>query len=95
MTGNITSTPVIPLNQSFGYSVQASWTGTPTGTLKLQCSNDNTNWTDITASIQALAGSAGNYEWNVVMPMYLYAQLVYVFTSSTGTLTATAVVKAF
>lgn len=95
MTGNITSTPVISLNQSFGYSVQAVWTGTPVGNLKLQCSNDNVNWTDIASTTTAAGGAAGNFEWNVISPMYLYAQCAYVFTSSTGTLTVTAVVKGF
>lgn len=86
----------------FGYSIQVEYTGTPTGTFKLQCSSDPvpqgsssdpltggtpTNWTDIANSSVAVV-AAGNYAWNVSDVMYNWVRLVYTDTSG-GTSTAT------
>ena len=109
MTGTavINSTPV-PLDQIFGYAVQAIWTGTPNGTLKLQASCDAplnttqtsnggpdavTNWTDIADSSDMISGSAGSYMWNVDGAYYRYVRVVYVNTSSTGVLNVQITVK--
>ncbi len=71
------------LNQMFGYALQAVWTGTATGTLKLQGSVDPNsgninpvNWTDVTNSSDAVTTS-GNYLWNVSDVMYNWVRLVY------------------
>jgi|SRR5271166_1820208 len=96
MNATINSAP-IPANQLYGYSVQAVYTGTPTGTLKLQASDDPftgniqtsippTNWVDIANSSFAIS-SAGAYMWNVSEVMYNWARLVYT-DSSGGTSTA-------
>lgn len=89
----------IDLDQIYGFSVQAIWSGTPTGTLGLQFSNDiaqggaaPTNWT--ADSTQALSGSAGSYMWNIWPANYRWVRLVYTKTSGTGTLNATYVGKA-
>lgn len=106
MTGTtiLTSLP-IPLEQIFGYAVQAVWTGTPNGIIKLQASCDipvnNTgqggqtivNWVDITNSPQVIAGSSGNFMWNVTDVMYRYVRSVYTNTSSDGVLNVNINVK--
>lgn len=103
MTGTtvITSNPV-RLDQIYGYAIQAVYTGSPVGTLKLQASSDSparqtqvsnggpdvvTNWTDITDSSEAVSG-AGSFMWNVTGCFYNYVRLVYTNASGTGVLTA-------
>ena len=109
MTGTaVVESAPIPLEQIFGYAVQAVWTGTPNGSIKLQASCDNpgrdnqasnggpdevTNWTDIASSSYAITGSAGNYMWNVSDAYYRYFRVVYTNTSSVGVLNVKAVVK--
>lgn len=108
MTGTTTiNSPAIPVDQAWGYAVHAVWTGTPTGTLKLQASCDAplltnqtssgvttvTNWTDITSSSVAVAGAAGDYMWNVTTGSYRFFRLVYTNISGTGTLNALTNVK--
>ena len=74
MAASITGT--VDTQESNCWAIQASWIGTPTGTLKIQTSNDNVavgpdnnpgvnviNWTDISGSSQSLTGSPGTYIW--------------------------------
>src|SRR4051812_6788350 len=104
MTGTTeVDSPTIPCDQLWGFAIQAVWTGTPNGTLKLQASCDAplltsqtsngtsnvTNWTDIADSSVVIAGAAGNYMWNVTVAGYRFVRLVYVNTSSTGVLNVT------
>lgn len=85
------------LYQIFGYSIQVVFTGTPTGTFKLQASSDPVpqadplypvpiHWTDITDSPYSVT-AAGDYMWNVSDVQYNYVRLVYTDTSG-GTSTA-------
>jgi hypothetical protein len=81
------------------FSIQLVFTGTPTGSLKLQCSNDEgaietnipnatiTNWTDIAGSTQAIS-AAGNHTWNVQNCGYRWVRFVYTATSGSGTITS-------
>lgn len=98
MNTTITSA-AMQLKNMYGYSIQVVFTGTPTGTFKLQASSDPlysgppganpaepTNWTDVTNSPYAVT-AAGNYMWNVFDTMYNYVRLVYSDTSG-GTSTA-------
>jgi len=92
------NSPAIQLDQIIGYAIQAVYTGTPTGTLKLQASNDPVklaydvnpqvpiNWTDI-ADSDFTVTSAGIYTWNVTDVFYTFVRLVYL-DSSGGTSTA-------
>lgn len=106
-TSTITSAP-IPLDQIFGFAVQAYWTGTPTGTIYLQASSqspptqnqvanggpDNiTLWDTITGSPYSISGTSGSYMWNVNLAFYRYVQLVYTNSSGTGSLSAIISVK--
>lgn len=105
MNANLVSTP-IQLYQMFGYAIQLVWTGTPTGTFKLQASADPvpqgppasastmpTHWSDIANSNQAVS-AAGTYMWNIPDAMYNYVRLVYTDTSG-GLSTAVITVKIF
>ena len=48
-TNTIVSDPVC-LDQIYGYAIQARWTGTPRGTMKLQASCDSPNRTTQTSN---------------------------------------------
>jgi hypothetical protein len=69
-------------------AIAARFSGTPNGTLKLQISNDNSNWTDYTDSDYALTTS-GSVSWNLNNIGYQYVRVVYTRNSGTGTLNVT------
>lgn len=77
-----------------GYSIQSVWSGggSPVGTLKLQASNDDTNWSDITGATFSVSAD-GNNVFNVADCFYNFVRLVYTRTSGTGTLSASLVSK--
>lgn len=90
------------LGHIVNYSIQLVFTGSPVGTLSLQCSNDPgfptgnspvvqssnvTNWTIITGSSQAIS-AAGNVVWNVENAGYTWVRVDYVATSGAGSLTS-------
>lgn len=86
MNATINSLPM-QLYNMFGYSIQAVWTGTPTGSFKLQGSSEYveqsntngyapTNWDDIAGSTYAVT-AAGSNSWNVDGAMYNWVRLVY------------------
>ncbi len=97
----------VPLYQIFGYAIQLVFTGTPTGSFKLQGSCDPvpqaaqaaispysvTNWTDISGSSQSVT-AAGSIIWNAEDTMYNYVRVVYTDTSS-GASTAIITVSTF
>lgn len=83
----------LDLEQIFGYSIQANYSGVPAGSLKLEASNDNVNWTDIPGTAFTVAGP-GSFLWNVSSSNYLYVRLVWTASGgSTGTLTGLAFVR--
>jgi hypothetical protein len=91
MAANINSTGV-DLQGLTEYSIQAVYSGSPTGTLKLQISNDLvsdaslvTNWTDYTGSSVAIS-AAGNTMYKIDRSGERWARLVYTFSSGSGTL---------
>ncbi len=108
MTGTttITSDP-LPLDQIFGFAVQASWTGTPEGVFSLQASSQSpmgsqvgsggpdpiTLWDTIAGSAASAVGSSGSFMWNVNTAFYRYVRLVYTNTTGTGLLSAIVSVK--
>lgn len=104
MNANINSMAV-PLKNIFMYSIAAIVTGTPTGTIKLQASNDPetndtvpsgapfptpTNWVDIADSTFTLV-SAGETMYNVRDVAYNYVRVVYIDASG-GASTATVTI---
>ena len=94
MNATINSSPM-QLMDSFIYSIQIFFTGTPTGSFKLQASSDPaaesvgygnaiklpSNWTDVANSSFSVS-AAGNVMWDVNMPGYNWVRVVYSDTSS-------------
>ena len=107
MSGSITS-ETVPLDQVFGYAVQAVYTtaGTLGGVLQLEASCDHEEdneknvivagtWTPVANSQVTLSG-AGDYVWNVANPNYLWFRLTYTpAMGDSGTLEVTCVTKGF
>ncbi len=111
--GSMTSTDVINsdpfwVGHAMGYAIQAVWTGTPTGTIKIQVSIDPqeptvgnsgeptvTNWEDLASSSYSITGSAGTYMWNVTSAYYRWVRVVYTNASGTGTLNVRFNTKGF
>ena len=111
MVGSLTSKG-IHMNVSNNVSiingaVQAVFSGSPAGTIKLQISCDNVaenltvgqdpasnvvNWADYSGSPQVISG-AGIFIWNFFNPGYRWLRVVWTPTSGTGSLTAIIVVK--
>lgn len=76
------------------FSIEAAWTGTPTGSFKVQASNTKANWDDIADSSVAVSGAAGSHIWNLNKQEYRWARLVYINQSGTGVISyANAFVK--
>lgn len=95
------------LYQSFGYSIQVFFTGTPTGSFKLQGSDDPaysglvggntagvpTRWSDIAGSSTAVS-AAGDVFWDKISPMYNWVRVQYT-DGSVGTSTAIVTYASF
>lgn len=108
MTGTDTITSdAIPVDQLWGFAIQAVWTGTPNGQLKLQASCDAplragqvsdgdsnvTNWVDVSDSFYTVSGTAGNYMWNFASVGFRFVRLSYTNVSGTGELSAVLCAK--
>jgi len=86
MSGNITSS-AIDLSKTDGYSVDAQWTGSPVGTLKLQVSRDGINFYDYPSSSISTSGISSAF-WEITTVNYSKVQLVYTASTGSGTLNA-------
>lgn len=84
MSSNVTS-PVVDLAKTDGYSIDAIWTGSPVGTIKLQVTRDGITFFDYPSSSTAVSGS-GSAMWEITTANYSQVRVVYVFSSGTGTL---------
>lgn len=89
MNANFSSTAQ-ELYQMYGFSITATVTGTPTGVIHLECSNDPfsttpgyapTTWVTIDDSDFTLS-AAGSTVWNFTGAMFNYVRVVYVDGSS-------------
>jgi hypothetical protein len=89
MSGSLVGT-VLDVRNLFVYKAFFSWSGSPTGTVKIQGSLDNINWYDIASASQATGGTSGTYQFS---PSSFIADLwirpAFTFTSGTGTLQCT------
>jgi hypothetical protein len=83
-----TTSASIDLSNIVAFSIQFTWTGTPTGTVSINASCDGTNWTLIPNSSAATGGAAGNFLVNYFEAGFRYIQAVYTNTSGTGTVIA-------
>lgn len=89
---DITSVPAT-LGDLGNFSIHADFSSaTLNGTLSLQCSNDNSDWVEVTGSSQAVASGA-SHVWNISNANYLYVRVFWDATSGTGTLTCRMIIK--
>lgn len=99
----------IDMQQMFGGSIQAVFTGSPVGTLTLEVSNDIvyqipggganlaagvTTWTTYTGSSQAIS-AAGDFTYILADSNFRFLRLKYTKSSGTGSITATFSGKGF
>lgn len=85
MSGNIECTAAL-LTSIVLISFQCSWTGTPTGSIKLQASNDGVVYSDVSGSSINTGGAPGDVLYNLSEIGYLYLRAVYTRVSGTGAL---------
>lgn len=80
-------------------SHQLVWTGTPTGTFKVQASNNygipnvTATWNDVPSASVAGGGAAGSQIFSNGQATETYYRIDYARTSGSGTLTLYTVVK--
>lgn len=90
MGGSLTS-PVIDVSKLNGWAVQFVWTGSPTGTIKVQASINGTDFDDVTDATTDTGGVAGKFTFNTAYPVsYPYIRMLYTRVSGTGSLNAWA-----
>jgi hypothetical protein len=89
MSASFSSDPIL-LDQIYGYSFQAVFTGLPNGIFKLQCSNDNvklpvevSQWSDVGSTSQAIS-AAGDLFYNIDAAHYKWVRIVYTRSSGSG-----------
>jgi hypothetical protein len=106
-TSEIDSLPLW-IGTASGFCIQAIWTGTATGTIKLQASNAVTrpdplaattaaavpsnSWSDIASSSYSVT-AAGSYTWNFTGAYYPWVRAVYANATNTGVLQVTGTFK--
>ncbi len=94
MASNYTSDAIDVAHTSLA-SVAAQWTQTVAtlgGTLKLQASNDGSNWEDISGSSVTVSGS-GSQLWNVQNVGYSKLRISWTQTGGDGTLDVQYITK--
>ena len=89
MAGSLISASV-HLNNVDHMSAHVFWTGTPTGDLYLEISNNNIDWAEVATT--AVSG-AGNQMWLDRNTPYAFFRLRYEPTASTGTISAISITK--
>lgn len=58
---------------------------------KLQSSNDNSNWTDVSGKTVTIATSSGTAQWDIDRPAYRYLKILY--TPSAGQVALEAIIS--
>lgn len=84
MTANRVSS-VIDISELVGFAAHEIYTGSPTGTLVVEGSNDGTNF--VTVDTNSLTGSAGQKLVEKDRAHWRYIRVSYTFSSGTGSLT--------
>lgn len=91
--GTNQNSPYFVLDDLLNYSVAVDFSGSDlAGTLKLQCSNDASDWVDVANSSQSVTAAASHI-WNVFDAAYRYVRAVWTYSSGTGTWTVKVVIK--
>lgn len=79
----------IPIDEARSYCIQYVITGTPVGSLQVKGSNDGITYSNVPGSQYTVAiSAAGSGLIPDPSPCYSYVQLVYTFTSGTGSISA-------
>ena len=86
MGGSLTSIPQ-DLQGTTSYSIQAVYTGSPNGTMKLQISMDGVKYSDYTGSTVVIA-AAGDTLYKITRNGERFVQVVYTFSSGSGVFNA-------
>lgn len=86
--GSNYSSPSQQMTFMINACVQAVYTGSPNGSLKLQVSNDNVNFTDYPNSSVSIT-QAGSSIWLLENIGFPYIMIIYTSSSGTGTLNVT------
>lgn len=75
--------------------IEVAWTGTPTGTLTVQCSNSGTAFYALTfnPTLTQPAGSGGGYLIDLNQLPFKYVMLQYTNSGGSGTISAYLCVK--
>lgn len=81
--------PSTDINQLHNLGLDVRFTGTPTGTLTVECSNDNVTFTALTFSpaLTQPSGSALNILIDLNQVPFRYLRTSYTNSSGSGTLT--------
>lgn len=89
-------TNILGLQQVDNEGIEMTWTGTPTGTLSVMCSNSGVNFYALTfiPPLDQPAGSAIGYLIQLAPVAFRYVFLQYSNTGGTGTITAHSQCKA-
>jgi hypothetical protein len=99
LAANATSTPIY-LEQELMVSIQAVWTGTPTGNFTIETSEDKgatnpdgsitgvTNYNTLENSSLAAGGASGSYTWRFSNVQSRWIRIKYTAASGTGTVNA-------
>lgn len=74
-------------------SIAFDYTGAPTGSFRFQVRNGSSGWCDVNAYTVTLTGSPGSEIVTVDICPWQQVRLSYLFTSGTGTVTATVFAK--
>jgi hypothetical protein len=90
MEQNITSATIATGKQYV--FIQAIWTGTPYGTLRVEVSGLGGTWNTLDGSSIDCGGAAGSHSFDILTSAPRL-RLVYTFVSGTGTLSAMFTVK--
>lgn len=96
MTGtNSISSESTDIRNQDNVGLDISWTGTPVGTISVQCSVDNVTFRDLTFDpvLAQPAGSAGGYLVNLNQVPFIYVRVAYTNASGVGVLLANIVAK--
>lgn len=93
LSANFASDAIL-VDQIYGFSMHLIYTGTPSGILSIECSNDPVqrasdiaNWTPISGATVTIS-AAGDTLFNVDKVYFRWIRIKYTFSSSTGSLSA-------
>lgn len=83
--GSTIESSIVDIGELSGYCIHAIWTGTPSGVITIEASNDGINF--VSQNSQATGGAAGQHLHNVANVHYRYIKVVFTHAASTGNLT--------